>query len=230
MVKRLRSFIAELQEEVKNRDYEIHRLQARLRKVSATRDAEITKDAEIMKRDTVIQSLKKRLRKEERYSRNLSKRLTRIKTFAELSMEGEVVPVKVMEALTKEGLRRLADDVGIDEGDSIFVNRLDGWGRSVIKDIAGIRVKSVVVSAAALAASDPQLMPAFRESNLPLLSDQDAGVQVRGKQGLADKEALDKALAVWRNEQVRREREQKSEMIEHIFKEYKSERGKEVRK
>ena len=72
------------------------------------------------KKDAIIQSLKKRLRKEERYTRNLSKRLVRIKKFAELSMEGEVLPVKVMDALTKEGLRGLADDAGIDEGDLLF--------------------------------------------------------------------------------------------------------------
>jgi predicted RNase H-like nuclease (RuvC/YqgF family) len=156
--------------------------------------------------------------------------LDRIKKFAELSMEGEVVPVKVMDALTKEGLRRLADDVGIEEGDIIFVTRTDGWGRSVVKDLAEIRVKAVVAGAAVLAESDPQMLPSFREAGVPLLSDKDAGVQVRGKQGLCGKEALDAALARWQDQQVQREREKKSEMIEHIFKEYKSERGKEVRK
>jgi predicted RNase H-like nuclease (RuvC/YqgF family) len=39
MVKRLRTFVAELQEEVKGKEYEIHRLQARLRDVHTARDA-----------------------------------------------------------------------------------------------------------------------------------------------------------------------------------------------
>jgi len=53
---------------------------------------------------------------------------------------------------------------------------------------------------------------------------------VKGKIGLVPKEALDAALARWKGEQEQREREKKSAMVEHIFKEYKSERGKEVRK
>jgi predicted RNase H-like nuclease (RuvC/YqgF family) len=53
---------------------------------------------------------------------------------------------------------------------------------------------------------------------------------VRGKQGLCGKESLEAALARWRERQAEAERERRSEMIEHIFKEYKSERGKEVRK
>jgi hypothetical protein len=70
----------------------------------------------------------------------------------------------------------------------------------------------------------------FRELGVPLLSDKDTGVQVRGKRGLSGKELFEKALTCWQEEQVQHEREKKSEMIEHMFKEYKSERGKEVRK
>lgn len=230
MVKRLRSFVTELQEEVKEKEFEIQRLHARVRKIHTTQDAKIARDSEVVKKDAIIQSLKKRLRKEERYNRNLSRRLVRIKQFAELSMEGDVLPVKVMEALTKEGLRRLTEDVGIDEGDIIFVNRLDGWGRSVVRDLAEIRIKAVVAGAHILAESDPQMLPVFREWGIPLLSDRETGVQVRGKRGLTGKETFEAALARWQEEQVQHEREKKSEMIEHMFKEYKSERGKEVRK
>jgi len=230
MVKRLRTFVAELQEEQKGKDYEIRRLQARIRKADAARDAELAKDVEVVKKDAIITNLKKHLRKEERHNRNLAKRLVRIKQFAELSMDGEVLPVKVMDSLTKDALRKLADDVGIEEGDVVFVSRIDGWGRSIVRDLAELRVRAVVVGAAVLAGGDPLLIPAFREAGVPLLSDKEAGVQVRGKQGLGGKEMLEAALLAWQGLQVRHEREKKTEMIEHIFKEYKSERGKEVKK
>jgi hypothetical protein len=230
MVKRLKTFVAELQEEVKAKDYEIRRLSARLRKARTTQDAELAKDTEVVKKDAVIQSLKKRLHKEERNNRNLVKRLARIRKFAELSMDGDVVPVKVMEALTKEGLRRLVDDVGVVEGDIVYVNRTDGWGRSVIKDLSEFRVRAIVVGEKILNESDPQLRPSFREAAIPLLSDRETSTQVRGKQGLCGKDALGAALYRWNETQEKHEREKKTEMIEHIFKEYKSERGKEVRK
>lgn len=230
MVKRLKGYVAELQEEVKAKDYEIHRLSSRLRKVSTSRDAELVKDAEVVKRDAVIQSLKKRLHKEERHNRNLVKRLARIRKFAELSMEGDVVPVKVMDTLTKEGLRRLADDVGVDEGDIIYITRTDGWGRSIVRDIADLRVRAVIVAEKNLAGGDPHLPLSFREAGIPLLSDKETITQVRGKQGLCGKDALESALVRWKGEQERHEREKKTELIEHIFKEYKSERGKVVKK
>ncbi|MFA4861511.1 DUF460 domain-containing protein [Methanoregula sp.] len=230
MVKRLRTYVAELQEDLKNRDYEIRMLQGRIRKITTSRDAELAKDAEVIKKDAIIKSLKKRLHKEERHNYNLVKRLGRIKKFAELSMDGEVLPVKVMEALTKEGLRKLTEDVGIDEGDILFVSKTDGWGRSSVKDLAEMRVRAVITSEKVLQESDPQLLPAFREAGLPLIADKSTGAQVRGKQGLCGKEMFESALAAWQSQQAVREREKQAEMIEHIFKEYKSERGKEVRK
>ena len=230
MVKRLRTFAAELQEEVKAKDYEIHRLQARMREVHTSRSVQIAKDAEVAKKDAIIQSLKKRLRNEERMTRNLSKRLTRIRTFAELSMDGDVLPVKVMDALTRDGMRRLAEEVGIDENDIIFVNRTDGWGRSVVRDLAALHIKAVIAPASVISGSDPQIATAFREAGVPLLEDHEAGVQVRGKQGLAGKDTFDTALGHWERVQAQFERERKSAMIEHMFKEYQSERGKEVRK
>ncbi len=60
MVKRLRTFVADLQEEVKEKDFEIQRLQARIRKIHAAKDAQLAKDIEVIKKDAVIQSLKNR--------------------------------------------------------------------------------------------------------------------------------------------------------------------------
>jgi predicted RNase H-like nuclease (RuvC/YqgF family) len=230
MVKRLKIYAAELQEEIKGKDYEIHRLSSRLKKVHTSRDAELARDAELVKRDAVIQSLKKRLHKEERRNQNLARRLVRIRKFAELSMDGDVVPVKVMETLTREGLRRLAEDMGIDNGDVVYVTRTDGWGKSVIRDIADLKVRAVIVGERNLLEGDPWLIPSFREAKIPVLSVAETTTQVRGKQGLCGKEALDAALRRWQAEQEKHEREKKSAMIEHIFKEYKSERGKEVKK
>jgi hypothetical protein len=228
MVKRLRTYVAELEEEVKAKEYEIHRLQGRLRAMHDTRDVQLAKDAEVTKQDAIIQSLKKRLRKAERHSRTLAKRVERIRTFAELSIDGEALPVKVMDVLTKEAFRRLMDDTGIREDDIVFVQRTDGWGRSVVRDLADIQVRALITPAHG--ERDPQILPAFREAGIPLLTDMDAGVQVRGRVGLAAKDRFEAAIARWHDEQVQFLRERESSRIEHMFKEYKSERGKEVRK
>ncbi|MFA5331027.1 MAG: DUF460 domain-containing protein [Methanoregula sp.] len=230
MVKRLRTYVTELEEEITAKEYEIHRLQGRLRAAHEKRDVQVAKDAEIAKRDAIIQSLKKRLRIEERHTRTLTKKVDRIRTFAELSREDDVVPVRVLDALTKEGLRRLMEDTGINEGDIVSVQRTDGWGRSIVKDLADIRVRAVIVPDTVFREGDPGIRPAFLEARIPLLSCTDTSVQVKGKKGFAPKDMLDSALARWQEIHAQFERERKTESIEHMFKEYKSERGKEVKK
>ena len=124
---------------------------------------QIAKDAEVAKRDAIIQSLKKRLRKEERHGRTLAKRVERIRTFAELSIDGEALPVKVLDALTKEGLRRLTEDTGIGEGEIVYVQRIGGWGRSVVRDLAGIGIRALITPAARRRRSaDPRRIPGGR--------------------------------------------------------------------
>ncbi|HVP95605.1 DUF460 domain-containing protein [Methanoregula sp.] len=228
MVKRLRTYVAELQEEVKAKEYEIHRLQGRLRAVHDTRTTQLAKDAEVAKRDAIIQSLKKRLRKEERHGRTLAKRVERIRTFAELSVDGEAVPVKVLDALTRDGLRRLADDTGVHEGDIVYVQRTGGWGNSVLRDLADAKIRALITPGAG--EGNVQIGAAFREVGIPLLTPSETGVQVRGRQGLAPRDRIEPAISRWQEEQAQFVREKESSRIEHMFKEYKSERGKEVKK
>ena len=196
-VKRLRAFSSELEEELKKKEYEIHRLQARLRKVHATRDAALVLNTEIVRRDAVIQSLKKRLRKEERRSRSLIRRLERKKAAEEIVVSGDALPLKVLPALTRDALHHLSEEEGLSAGDVIYVNRTDGWGRSVIRELADSGVVAVIAGDAVLRESDPLLVPAFREIDLPVVKESEAGAVVRGKSGQVPEAGLGAALVCW---------------------------------
>jgi len=230
MVKRLKTFVAELQEEVKEKDYEVRRLQARLKRAHTARNATLVRDAEIAKRDAMIQSLKKRLRNEERRTKNLGKRLERRREAEEIAVSGNAVPVKVLDALTHDALHRLEEEAGVAKEDIIYLNRTDGWGRSIVKDLADAGIRAVIAAADTGSEPDPQLLPVFRELGVPFLTSSCTGAVVKGKIGQVPSGMLEAALQQWREEQEQREKEKKSAMVEHIFKEYKSERGKEVRK
>jgi predicted RNase H-like nuclease (RuvC/YqgF family) len=178
----------------------------------------------------MIQSLKRRVRKEERRNRMLIKRLGRRKAAEEIAGSGNALPVKVLDALTRDALHRLSLETGLSEGDVLFVIRTDGWGRSVVRELADAGVMAVITGASALSGGDPQLLPAFRESDVPLLPAEGTGVVIKGKIGQVPADRLDAALDRWQEEQEQQRKEKQSELVEHIFKEYKSERGKEVRK
>jgi len=230
MVKRLRGFVHELQDEVKARDAEIERLNERLRRERSTADRKMRADAEITKREAIIQSLKQSLRAEKRHGRRLKKRLDRMQTIADIEMSEDRTPVKVVESLTREGVRNLEERTGLAEGDILFVRKIDGWGRGVIKDLAGIGVQALIVGKESPEPFDPQLVQASHEADLPLIPERAAGTEIRGSMGTIGREDLKAALKEWEEDQERYRREQQAEKLEYLFREYRSEREKEVRR
>ncbi|MBP1929330.1 putative RNase H-like nuclease (RuvC/YqgF family) [Methanolinea mesophila] len=229
-VKRLRSLIQEMQEESKQKDREIIRLQGRLRRIRSHREDKIRKDNEIVKRDAIITSLKKRVRREERVNRNLRKRVSRLKEFESLQQQENAVPLKILVSFTREGLKSLIEEFGLREGELVYIARIDGWSRNVVRDLAGTGIMGLVVGDEESIPGDPRFMEPFHEYNIPLLNGEDVDARVKGKQGSANKKMVDDALSDWEERRKTYELEKKAKMLEHIFKEYRSERGKEMKK
>ncbi|HEU17531.1 MAG TPA: DUF460 domain-containing protein, partial [Methanolinea sp.] len=229
-VKRLRLLVQEMQEEIREKDLEIVRLKGRIKKTRSRQDEKIKKDSEIAKRDVIIQNLKKNLRREERRSKNLKKTLDRLRTFEEAPPDAAAIPAKVLPMLTREGVKTLQEEMGIKKDDLLYVHRIDGWGRSVVKELGETGVRAVVVGCLPENEPDPALVEATRDLGLPLLLVRPDKVETRGKLAYIARDLLEDAFEKWEDGQREYDREKKARMVEHIFKEYRTERGKEMRK
>jgi uncharacterized protein len=230
MVKRLRRFVSELQDEIKEKDREIARLKGQLRRERSSTERKLKKDSEIIRRDAIILGLKGRLKREEKHSRSLRKRLERRKEVAELEMDAESLPIKVLASLTRDGVRQLVQELGIEDGDILYVPKTDGWGRSIVKELSEMGIQALIVGAASLEQTDPQLHTAFEQCQVPLIADKSVGAVIRGRIGMVNRERFIEALREWDARMKRREHEKKTAMLDYIFKEYRSEREKEVRR
>ena len=229
-VKRLKGYVTELQDEVKEKERAVDRLSQRLGHMQAAWRQQLRRDAEIARRDAMIQDLRQRLRREERQNRAMHRRIERMRR-PPAPVGGEAgVPVKVLDSLTRDAVQRLEAEQGIGEGDLLYVAKTAGWGRSVIRDLGERGVRALIAAAGSPQDPDPQLVGACREQPLPLLPEGKVGLRLKGKAGGADPVALAAALHEWEDGQKEREREEKKAMVEYIFREYRTEREKEVRK
>lgn len=227
MVKRLRSYVQELQDDLHERDREAEQLRQDVRRARSATERKIRRDAELAAKDAAIESLREQLRGERRRSRRLKKRLERMQKVAKIEVSEDYTPLKVLPSLTREAVRSLQEEIGIAEGDVLYVPRTHGWGRGVVKDLAGTGVRALVVGGEP---PDPHLLRIVREADLPLLPAETVRPEIRGKTGAALTGALDEAIAEWEEEQKEFRREQEAERVEYLFKEYRSEREKEVRR
>jgi predicted RNase H-like nuclease (RuvC/YqgF family) len=227
-VKRLREFVTELQENQKEKEREIVRLQKRIHRERSTHDQKMRRDTEIIRRDQLIQSLKRQVRREQRYGQSLRKRMERMRQHAALEEKEDVLPLKVLGGLTRDAVHQLVNAMGIHPDDVLFVARTDGWGRSVIRDLAEMGIRALVVGSVSREQIDPHLAKTCAEVHLPLIAGDQVRAQVRGKSGTMERNRFEDALKDWEREKEARERRKKTEMLESIFREYRFEREKEV--
>lgn len=230
MVKRLRNLVRELQEEVKAREGEVSRSRQLLDRERSRTSLRMKRDAEIAKRDAIIQELRHRIRQGERQVKSLKRRLDRQREIEEVRMDGSRLPLKILPSLTRDGVQALVQEAGIAEGDLLYVARSDGWGRSVLKDLAGLGARALLVGVNPPGQVDPLLLDTSREEEIPVFPAPQGTVQVRGPVGTAARDLVEDGLNAWEEAQQRDETEKKKAMVEYLFREYRTEREKEVRK
>ncbi|MDK2974016.1 MAG: uncharacterized protein PWP08_387 [Methanofollis sp.] len=229
-VRRLREFVQELEEGLAAKDREIARLKRQIRYERSERGKDLQRDAELAKRDAIVANLRQLLRREEKRNKSLKKRIDRMRRVEELQIGEGQVPVKALPSLTHDAVRNLAADLGLAEGDVIAVGTTGGWGRSVVREIADAKAAAVVVPGESLEGLDQHLIAAALDLALPLAAAGAAGLRLSGKIGTVDEEKFAAALAAWEERSGEHEREKRAAMLNQVFKEYRSEREKEVRR
>jgi len=230
MVKRLRAIVTELQEEVRAKEGELARARELLDRERTRASYRMRRDAEIAKRDAIILELKHRVRRGERQAGSLKRRLDRQREVEEVRMDDTRLPLKILPSLTRDGVQALVQEAGIAEGDLLYVARSDGWGRSVVKDLAGLGVRALLVGVSPPAGVDPLLLDTSREEDIPVFPVPGGAVQTRGPVGSVVRTLVEEGLHAWEEANRKEETEKKKAMVEYLFKEYRTEREKEVRK
>lgn len=225
MVRNLREYVSDLQDELAEKDREIKHFERTLVDERSGRFERLKRDQEVEKRDATIKSLKKKLRYEERRRKKCLKQIKRMKNYAGLQNDQRQIPLKVAGSLTRECVRLLEDEYGIGPQDILYIEKTRGWGNAVISFLSETGVSAILTPD-----PDPRLLDAFRAQKIPLLSSKDVPVATRGSIGFAFRKDFELALEKWKEGQEIFEKERSAEMIESIVSEYRSEREVEARR
>ena len=206
------------------KDVEIARLNALLERERVRESQALRKDTEVAKLDTIIANQKKKLRREERKTKKLRKQVERLRRLATSQTGEDRLLVKATASLSRDAIRQVDADFGIAEGDIIAVKTTAGWGTTVLDTLAEFRIRALVGD------GDERLKDACLERGIVLAHPKAVGLEVRGPVGSADASRFAAAEVAWQREIATYEQGKKSEMIESIFREYRTEREREVKR
>ena len=229
-IRRLRALVETLSRESAAKDTTIASLHRRLNAERAEMHAAVFASTEIVERDRELSQVKKALRKEERRCKNLRVRLERMKRYVSLQAGEGCSALKVLPLLARDHLRTLDDEMGVGDEDLLYVLKIDGWGKSVIRDLADSRIRAVILPRHVyMRAQEQHLIEEFREGGLPVLSGADLSPRVKGKIGVVDTDALCEALEAWEASQTIYLKNKKAAQLDVMVKEYQVGRVREVR-
>lgn len=228
-VLKLRRLAGSLSQDLESKDKAIRKLQRRLSLERSERTAEILASDEIASRDKELQDTKKALRKEERRCKNLRLRLERMKNYVALQAGDGCLAIKVMPILARDAVKSMDSEMGVNEGDIIYVLKIDGWGKSVLRDLADAKVKAVIFPKLTYdRAREQHLIDAFQELNLPALSGASLAPRVKGKIGVVNEAAFLEALSTWDAAESVYLKMRHHDEISGMVKEYQVQRRREV--
>ncbi len=228
-VSRLRRLAGELSADAEAKEKSIASLQRRLNVERGERETEVLVSDAVASRDSEILQIKKALRKEERRCRNLRLRLERMKHYIALQAGEGCCALKVLHLLARDHLKNMDDEMGVHDDDILYVLKIDGWGRSILRDIEEAHVKAIIFPKITYEkAQEQHLLELFRDMNVPALNGVHLSPRVKGKIGVVDEGAFLRALDEWNAAEAVYLKGKQSEAINGMVTEYQVTRKKEV--
>lgn len=228
-VQKLRKLIRGLSQDLESRDKSLRAVQRRLSLERNERTADVLLSDEIASRDKELALIKKALRKEERLSKNLRIRLDRMKNYVALQAGDGCLAIKVMQLLSRDAVKSVDEEMGVVDGDILYVLKIDGWGKSVLRDLSSAKIKAVIFPKLTYdRAREQHLIDEFRKLNLPVLSGVNLSPRVKGKIGVVNEAAFLRALADWDAAEEVFLKERRQEEFSGMVEEYQVQRRREV--
>ena len=228
-VAKLRKLIRGLSEDLEAKDKAVKKLQRRLSLERNERTADVLLSEEITSRDLELAQTKKALRKEERRNKTLRTRIDRMKNYVALQAGDGCLAIKVMQLLSRDAVKSVDEEMGVNDGDILYVLKIDGWGKSVIRDLSDAKIKAVIFPKLTYdRAREQHLIEEFRKINLPALSGVNLSPRVKGKIGVVNEAAFTRALSEWDTAEEVFLKERRQEEFSGMVEEYQVQRRREV--
>ncbi len=221
----------EYQEELKKElEFKNNRIKELEKTISRQRDRvyrELKREKEFRIRDKEIASLRNRFSESGKRIASLNERIHNLKNVRRLEMSGRLLPVKIIQAFTKDSIQKTREQFGIKKDDIILLKDASGGGVMTAKMIAEHGVGAVIICNDMSHAAEEEL---FR-FNVPVLMAKDVELKFDPAEEIAviNPEDIRNAIDKWNMKAEMRRKAEKEKWLESLVDEYRSERRKEVK-
>ncbi len=223
----MKGYQEELKKELDLKDNRIVELE---KIISRQRDRvykELKREKELRIRDKEIASLRSRVSESGKRIASLNDRIHNLKNVRRLEMSGRLLPVKIIQAFTKDSIQKTREQFGIKKDDIILLKDASGGGAMTAKMLADMGVGAVIICNDMSHAAEEEL---FR-LNVPVLAAKEVKIKFDPAEEIAviDPEDIRNAIDKWNIKAEVRRKAEKEEWLASLVDEYRSERRKKMK-
>ncbi|MCX9011008.1 MAG: DUF460 domain-containing protein [Candidatus Methanoperedens sp.] len=226
-IQEMKRYQEELKKELGLRENRIRELEGQINRQRTETYKQLKREKSLMVRDKEIARLRSRVSESDRRISLLNGRIGKLKTVRRLEISGRVLPVKIIQAFTKDSILRTQEQFGIKKDDIILLKDASGGGTMTAKMLADLGVRAVLICNEMSHAAEEELF----KLNMPVLNAKDVNIQFDSAEELAviDPGDIERAVDEWNRKSEERRMAAKEEWLESLVGEYRSERRRAAR-
>jgi predicted RNase H-like nuclease (RuvC/YqgF family) len=220
----MKRYQEELKKELDLKDDKIRELENIITRQRDKVYKEFKREKEFRIRNKEIACLHSKVSESDKRIASLNKRIHNLKNVRRLEMSGKLLPVKIIQAFTKDSIQRTQEQFGIKKDDIILLKDASGGGTMTAKMIADSGVRAVIICDDMSHAAEEEL---FR-LNVPVLMAKEVKIKFDPDEEIAviDPEDISNAIDEWNMKAEERRKQEKEEWLASLVDEYRSERRK----
>ena len=226
-IEEMKRYQDELKNELGSRKNEIQGLEELIGRQRNQVYKELKKEKEIRIRDKEIASLRGKVSENNKRISFLNERINKLKHVRRLEISGRVLPVKIIQAFTKDSILRTREQFGINKDDLILLKDASGGGSMTARILADLAVRAVIICNEMSHAAEEELF----KLKIPVLSSKDVKISFDSAEEMAviDPEEIKNAIEGWNKKAEEKRKADKEEWLASLVDEYRSERRRAVK-
>ncbi len=218
----MKKYLDELKAELELKNNKIKELEELIDQQRTQVYRQLKKEKAIRIRDKEIASLRNRVSESNKRISFLNERIHKLKHIRRLEISGQVLPVKIIPAFTKDSILMACEQFGIKKDDIILLRDASGGGPGTAKMLADLGVRAVIICNEMSHAAEEELF----NLNMPVLTAKDVNISFDSAEELAviNPEVIENAIVEWNKKAEDRRKAAKEEWLKSLVDEYRSER------
>jgi hypothetical protein len=219
-IKKLKVKNRSLETVITRKQSEVSKLQSKMDKMYHEYSTDVLRQKEVVSKVNIIKNLQKKYNEEISRRKELEKNLDLIRGMESLEVSGNVVPVKIIESFTRDGINRACEYWKIKQGDVVFMMSSEGGGSQTALLLIDMGVKAVITK-------DKISHPAeeeFERNMVPILAAENLNLKVIDEFAVVESELLKGEIENWHKTMESRILDEDKKKLLKVIDEYRAKR------